>query len=114
VRRSLETVLSSEALGTAGLVVAFLALLAPPLLRMQMMFFVPATSPREQALVTANAITAGSVVALVLGLGALLRLRPEPSTLAKTVAGASTVLGLLVVAVALWYRAQANGLPTSF
>jgi hypothetical protein len=113
-RRSLDAVLSSESLGTAGLVVGILALLGPPLLRLQMMFFVPATSPREQMSITANAITAGSVVALVLGIGALLRLRPDPSTLARTVAGASTILGLVLIAVALWFRSQAAALPTSF
>jgi hypothetical protein len=53
-------------------------------------------------------------VTLVLGIAALLRLRSDPSTLARAVAGAATVLGVLLIAVAAWFQAQVDTLPTSF
>jgi hypothetical protein len=115
VRRALDAVLSAEALGTAGLVVALLTLLAPPMLRLQMLLLTMSmTSPREQMSLLASAISAGAGVTLVLGIAALLRLRSDPSTLARAVAGAATVLGVLLIAVAAWFQAQVDTLPTSF
>lgn len=113
LRRSLEAVGSAEAFGTAGVLIAILTIAAVPLLFLMLLAFNEGP-PGERVSGIVTMIGIGAALTLALGVAGLLRLPSQPSAFARAVAGASTLLGLLMVAITIWSSSQLDRLPDAF
>jgi hypothetical protein len=108
VPRAVSALLAPEALGLAGLVLAVTSTALPSQVSWA---WITVSSQQEAIRTQTTTMGVSGVVALALGVAALLRLPPAPSPLARATGGAATILGLLVVAVAAYGRWQASNLP---
>lgn len=103
---AVAALLSAEALGLAGLVVELLSVgLITPFIAFQedaAAQSVPGGSQYHPFGVVGWWTLGVGAAGFLLGLLALLRLGPAPTLAGRTLAGAATVVGLLMVAVSVW------------
>jgi hypothetical protein len=106
------TVASPEALGVAGVMSAFGTAVSS--LPMIFAFASPTQSPRSQLDAYAMTFAFGGVLAIALGIAACLRLRADGHPLTRGLAGASVILGLLLIVLAAFTSIHAGDMPTDF
>lgn len=111
---ALDALTGPESLGLSGLVVALVGATTSGLSPLVVVFapqFLTGTGDGGRPIGETYAlILAGfAVVALALGLGGLLRLRPGSPGWARAVTGAATVLAMLLLLVAAWGTWQSGG-----
>jgi hypothetical protein len=106
------TVASPEAMGVAGVLMAFGTSVSS--LPMLLAFTSGTNTPRSQYESFAMTFALGGLVALALGAAACLRLRPDSHPLVRGMAGAAVILGIVLVVLAAFVTIQASGLPAEF
>jgi len=105
------TVASPEAMGLAGVIMAFGTSISS--LPMLLAFTSGTDTPRGQYEAFAMTFALGGLVALALGVAACLRLRAESHQLVRGLAGAAVILGIVLVVLAAFVTIQASGLPAA-
>ena len=106
------TIAAAESLGVSGVLIAF----GTSLTSLPSLFaFMPASAtPRSQYEVFAMTFALGGVLAVVLGVAACLRLKPDSHPLVRGLAGAAVILGLTLVTLAAFTTIHASDVQPGY